>query len=311
MFSLVLILSLGAPSALKLVAPPELACPEMAKVRAGLIGLGVDLDRRDGTADWNMIDGHVHLRVVRAATASVAEGITEREIPTTTCDDLAQIVALSIERATAPLGEPERIALSEAIDTEGEPVGVTMPEHPTAPERGWGFNAHAGLLLLFSARPEPGGEIGGEAWHPRGWFGGSFVLGLVRQDEFDLQQGGVKLRRAHAALGPALRWELGEYVQLCLALSAALDYIDAVPAGMLKDATSRHDLRVGWRASPWIAIGLGPVELRLEAAARGFTHHPTYQLGGAGDLVTLDFFDFDLLVGIGYRSADARPHSGP
>ena len=128
-------------------------------------------------------------------------------------------------------------------------------------------------------------------------------------DEFDLTQGGVKIFRAHGAVGPALRLELGDYVQLCVSGSLVFDYVDAEPAGMLNNAVARHDLRLGWRASPWIAIGYGPVELRIEGAARGFTSRPVYQIAGVvPSLAPLEFFDFDLLNGLGYRSAALRPH---
>jgi hypothetical protein len=102
--------------------------------------------------------------------------------------------------------------------------------------------------------------------------------------------------------------ELGDYVQLCASASVVFDYIDAEPVGMLERLNARHDLRVGWRASPWLAVGLGPLELRVEGAVRNFYARRVYQLGGVGDLVALDFFDFDLLIGLGYRSPALRPH---
>src|SRR5258706_11893951 len=93
---------LGAVSALELDAP-GVSCPDVAAVRASLDGLGIDLAIRDGHAAWSTDSQRLRLHLhVESKTASVA--ITDRELLLgAPCSELADAVALSIERATSPL----------------------------------------------------------------------------------------------------------------------------------------------------------------------------------------------------------------
>jgi hypothetical protein len=294
--ALVLILGLLAPSELKLVASADLSCPDADRVRTGLINLGVDLKSRDATADWSIEDGHIRLVVTRTASTGAILSATEREIPRTACDEIAEILALSIERATAPLGEAEDNPLSTRIEDERE--------------RGkpWGYGVHAGSLLLLSAKIQPLFEAGAEIWPRDGLLGGSLTLGMVPPADYTTgspdhpRAFGLRVLRAFGALGAGLRFPLGDRVRLGGSASFIVEYVHGDPT---VQGPLLRDYRYGWRGAGWLAVALGPVELRLEGALRGFSDQPTYQVIGAsrtGDVLTLPFIDAELLLAVGLRS---------
>jgi hypothetical protein len=270
------------PSALELSAPTGGDCPDVTKVRAALVDLGVDLEARSGAAAWSREDGHVRLRITRG-TATSSAGITERDLEASGCDELAQIVALSIERATSPIGE---------IAVEAEP--------PIEPRPGLRFDVRAGLSLLRSSKTELGGVAAVELAMP--WSGPFAALIAVEGwppttvpgSGFSLDVG-----RFGAAVGLSARAPLGSVLAIGASAALLLDYAHGAPRDRPIELDQTRDLREGFRGTASIVLLLGPIEARLEPGIRAMRGVLFHARPAQGD-VTLPGVEAEIGLEVGW-----------
>jgi hypothetical protein len=296
-----LVLSLAAPAALELSAPPELSCPEVEIVRARLIDLGVDLESRDAVADWAPIEGRIHLRVRSAARTSSTAGI-ERDFSETDCGELAQILALAIERATAPIGA--------VLSKPAAPVRAARPVEVAPELERWAYGARAGFLILRSARTQYGAEAGFDLAAPwSGPFSASLSIGGVVPAVFEssrvvvigAQRAGFRIGRLDAALGLALDLDPAPAFSAGLSASFLLDYAHAAAQSpTLIDSQSASALREGFKGAAWIALRWLWLELRLESALRTMRSVTFHAVPGA--FADLPALEGEVLVALGARN---------
>jgi hypothetical protein len=264
----------------------ETQCPSEAAVRASLAGLGVAARDRAGRASWELQREELTLTVLTASTATIAAQRIERRFPLGSCSELADQVALVIERATSPLG-------LSALPLPPEPE--QKPPTPTT------IGIHLGGLRLFGLGGASGVGVaaGADVWPWSASFGGLVYLQATFGESFE---GGrvstLELSRYTGGLGLAMRRRFSESLEAGVMSMAIVEHIRA-DAGGVTAADPIRDWRAALRAGGFgrIVIG-GPLTLGVEVAVRVGSER-SYRAIPATELAVLSALELEVGFNVG------------
>jgi hypothetical protein len=282
---------------LRLIAPPAPACPDEAAVSEALSRLGDRDLELDATAEWVPAADGMEL-VIRSATVAM-----RRVLPQAPCAQLADMVALAIDRFTSPLESPG--GLRTTTDPEPSPLRAeaAAPPEPTPPR----FGVEAGVRIDVPG-PAIDVELGGAWWLASAW--ALLLLVDVPATSTDLETrppGSTgptavgSLHRADVALGA--RWRPIESGPLSAGLSALadleVDWNTALPiaGGMIASNVSPRPVL---RTDAWAGATFGRLELRLTAGGR-LGPSTVFHAQPLSDLASLSAVDAHIALSLGLR----------
>lgn len=259
----------------------ETPCPSEAAVRASLAGLGVGARERAGAARWELEVDRLHLTVLTASTATIAAEKIDRDIPLGPCVELADQVALVIERATSPLGL----------------LALPPPRTPTA------IGVHAGGMILVGGRASGGISAGVDVWPGNFGFGAVLIVQGIppsrsvfraRFSELTLD-----VTRWTFGGGLAMRHRFTNTIDAGLTGSVIGEHIAAEPGGGVIASESVDEWRVGFRGGLFGRIALfGPLALSADTHLR-YLPERRYRARPATELVVLNSVELEVALSIG------------
>jgi hypothetical protein len=290
---------------LRLIAPPAPACPDESAVSAALSRLGDRDLEQDATAEW-IPSGEGTELMIRSATASA-----RRVLPAAPCAQLAEMVALAIDRFASPLESPGGAKDLPEPDPEprraAEPsrVEATRTPEQKAPPK---LELEAGLRVDLPG-PAIDVEAAGAWWFSPAWAAVVVLdvpLGTTELETLMPGNQGARevgsLYRADAAVGARFRpiesgrWTAG----LSALVDLEIDWNTAIPFENGQMITSGTSARPLLRADAWAAVGVGRIEFRLTAGAR-LGPSLTVHAQPLADLTTLNAFDAHAVLSVGVR----------
>jgi hypothetical protein len=270
------LLSLALIFAAAIALDTNTPCPSEAAVRASLAGLGVGTRDRDGSASWTLAGDHLALTVLTASTATTAKPTIERVFPLGPCAELADQVALAIERATSPLG-----FLAIPIERPNTAIGV-----------------HAGGFVLLGGPSAVGFALGADVWPFGASFGGLAILQGTVPETFSAGVSSVKLSRYTFGGGLAMRHRFTDAFDAGISTLVIAEHIRGDPGGVLAPTTIR-DWRAGVRGGGFLRFVIfGPLALSVEAHLRAGSER-RYRAIPATELVVLSPFELELGLNAG------------
>lgn len=214
---------------------PQPRCPTAMAVQAVLRDLGVDLESRHARATWSLESQELALRIEVGPDGATIE----RRFPAGACAPMAEVVALAIERATAPWPR----ARTQPVATSSVGIEGTL-----------------GAVALLAADLGLGGEGRGTVWFGDGPFGLSALVGATLPTDHAQAPVNLSVSRVYGGLGASarLQWWWGSIGATVYAL---LDQTRGDPSGVLMPVQVR-DLRFALRCEAWITAAIGALALR-------------------------------------------------
>lgn len=277
MIATAVLLPLLTAGALHLPEGPTPSCARVQDVRRALERLGVPLEARDGMARWGEDEDGLWVEIRTPARVDPVG----RRVAQASCDDLPDIIAAIIDRATAPVDADTLAAdpgprASDPARRSGPAQPSTAAAPPARSAAGLSAHGRAGREapeievnaapgLLVPGRAVPAIEAEALLWFWRS-AGASVLAGAALPAAYSQAGATVSLTHLYAGLGGALCVLQANGWRLLARADVLLDALGAgSDAGFSAHATT-------WMAWPGLRAGVrafhaaGPIELGLAAS---------------------------------------------